>query len=343
MPHTRSFCEWVGDSLRSSDPPPYAHDSMRCVWLGWAICVSVLVPASVAWGAGRDPAAAEVLFQEGRDALQSGNLPVACAKFRESERLDPGVGTLMNLADCEEKIGRLASAWERWREAIDTMGQSDERLSYARGRSSALDRRVPRLTITIAGADGDATRVSRDDVELGSASFGSPLPVDPGAHVVRVTAHGHAESQVVVTLAEGERKSIEVKPGPRLVSPVVSAAAPDVSTAASRPRRTWGWISMAAGAAGVAGAVTTGLLMAREKNTIEDHCGQDHICDNVGYDAAQAGQKLLIPNVVLWGLGATGVGVGAYLLLSSSEAKTNTALTVRATNGGGLVTCEGRF
>ena len=100
---------------------------------------------------------------------------------------------------------------------------------------------------------------------------------------------------------------------------------------------------MGVGAAGVAGAVTTGLLMARDKNTVEEHCSQDHICDAVGYEAAQSGQKLLIPNVVLWGLGATGVGVGAYLLLSSREAKTATALTVRAANGGSMVMCEGRF
>jgi hypothetical protein len=268
---------------------------------------------------------------------------VACSNFRESERLDPGVGTLLNLADCEEKIGRLASAWQFWREAIDMMGQSDERLSYARGRSSALDRRVPRLTITLAGADGDATRVLRDDLELGSASLGSPLPVDPGSHVVRVTAAGFAESKVVVTVAEGERKSIEVKPGARIASPAVNAAAP-ASVAASQSKRTWGWISMAAGGAGVAGAVATGLIMAGHKNTVEEHCSQDHICDAVGYEAAQSGQKLLIPNAVLWGLGAAGVGVGAYLLLSSShEGKTTTALTVRSANGGSMVSCEGRF
>jgi hypothetical protein len=100
---------------------------------------------------------------------------------------------------------------------------------------------------------------------------------------------------------------------------------------------------MAAGAAGVAGGVATGLLMAHDKNTVEEHCSQDHICDAVGYDAARAGQKLLIPNVVLWGLGATGVGVGAYLLLSSHEGKTTTALAVRAANGGSIITCEGRF
>ena len=95
---------------------------MRCMWLGWAVGFTLIGPATDAWAAGRDPAAAEVLFQEGRDAVQRGNWPLACSKFRESERLDPGVGTLMNLADCEEKIGRLASAWERWREDVEREG-----------------------------------------------------------------------------------------------------------------------------------------------------------------------------------------------------------------------------
>ena len=315
---------------------------MGCGWLRCAVCIGVLGSATVALGAGRDPAAAQVLFEEGRDALQRGQLDVACMKFRESERLDPGVGTLMNLADCEEKAGRLASAWQTWREAIDMMGQSDERLSYARGRLSALDKRVPRLVITIAGTDGDETHVLRDDVELGSATFGSPLPVEPGTHTLRVIARGHAEKQTTVTLAEGERKSVEVKPGPRVVSPVVGAAAP-APTTVSRSTRTWGWISIGAGTAAFAGAVTTGLIMAGNKNTVEEHCDQDRTCDAAGYDAARAGQKLLIPNVVLWGLGATGVGVGAYLVLSSREAKATTALTVRPANGGGLVTYEGRF
>ena len=328
----------------SADHPPYGHQMGRG-WLRWAVCLGVLGSASVALGAGRDPAAAQVLFEEGRDALQRGQLDVACTKFRESERLDPGVGTLLNLADCEEKAGRLASAWQTWREAIDMMGQSDERLGYARSRLSALDKRVPRLIITIAGTDGDETHVLRDDVELGSASFGSPLPVDPGGHTLRVMASGHAENKIAVTLAEGERKSVEVKPGPRIASPAVAAAAPAATTAptASNTTRTWGWISVGAGTAAFAGAITTGLIMAGNKNTVEEHCDQERTCDAAGYDAARAGQKLLIPNVVLWGLGATGVGVGAYLLLSSREAKTPTALTVRPATGGGLVTCEGRF
>ena len=61
----------------------------------------------------RDPAAAEWLFREGRALMKKGDFAPACAKLAESQRLDPAVGTLMNLAECEERIGRTASAWQR--------------------------------------------------------------------------------------------------------------------------------------------------------------------------------------------------------------------------------------
>ncbi|MFO0567610.1 MAG: hypothetical protein U0263_18270 [Polyangiaceae bacterium] len=56
---------------------------------------------------GRDATAAEALFNAGRDAVKAGDYPTACAKFRESNRLDPAPGTVLNLADCEEHLGHV--------------------------------------------------------------------------------------------------------------------------------------------------------------------------------------------------------------------------------------------
>lgn len=46
-----------------------------------------------------------------RGLVQKGDWAAACPKFEESERLDPGIGTLYHLADCYEHVGRLATAW----------------------------------------------------------------------------------------------------------------------------------------------------------------------------------------------------------------------------------------
>jgi hypothetical protein len=60
-----------------------------------------------------DDAAAEALFLDGRRLMDLGKIDEACAKFDASEKPSPALGTLMNLADCEEKRGRIATAWAR--------------------------------------------------------------------------------------------------------------------------------------------------------------------------------------------------------------------------------------
>ncbi len=161
----------------------------------------------------RDPVAAEALFEAGRKAVQKGDYASACPRFAESQRLDPAAGTLLNLADCEEHIGHLATAWESWQEAIALLPVDDNRRPTAKKRAAAIEQRVPHLTIRLAPDAPRDARVRRDAVELGDASLGIPLPVDAGSHEVHVTAPGRQDFSTTVTLAEGESRVVEVRPG----------------------------------------------------------------------------------------------------------------------------------
>src|SRR5687767_15052938 len=57
-----------------------------------------------------DTVAADAAFQEGRALMASGDLAAACARFEDSRRHEPAVGTELNLGECYERLGRLASA-----------------------------------------------------------------------------------------------------------------------------------------------------------------------------------------------------------------------------------------
>ena len=78
--------------------------------LGRAALSLVLLGAGVATAQTLDPVGGQWLFREGRALMKDGDLAAACPKLEESLRLDPAVGTLMNLAECHERQGRTASA-----------------------------------------------------------------------------------------------------------------------------------------------------------------------------------------------------------------------------------------
>src|SRR5690606_40388855 len=64
-----------------------------------------LAPLSWAQGA-NDKAAAEALFDEGVKLLKDGKYEEACRKLETSQRVDPGIGTLIYLGECYKKAGR---------------------------------------------------------------------------------------------------------------------------------------------------------------------------------------------------------------------------------------------
>src|SRR5204863_2674176 len=132
-------------------------------------CATALVLLSWAGAAGaqsRDAAGAEWLFREGRALMKQGDLTAACPKLAESLRFDPAVGTLMNLAECEERQGRTASAWQRWGSAADQLPSRDRRRETALERARTLEKSLARLAIKLGPTAPTNARVERDGVEL---------------------------------------------------------------------------------------------------------------------------------------------------------------------------------
>jgi hypothetical protein len=316
------------------------RDAPSCAALVIALLAALgIVAPRTASAQRRDAAAAEALFEEGRAALARGDLRVACARLEESLRLDPAPGTLLNLAECERKSGRLAQSWQHLRRALDVLEPGDERVAYAQRELRSIEPLVPKLTVRLApGAPGGA-RVVRDGVELGQAALGVPLPIDPGPHVVVAAFAGSATRTYDMTIAAGESRELVVGPVAAAASPPPGAVVPRDAASPGGARRTISIVVIAAGAAGVVVGAITGALAIDRASTYRAHCS-DGACDADGLDAASSGKTLSTMSTIGFLAGGALTLGGFVLLLTAPRAQVTVSIGVTR---GGRVACSGAF
>ncbi len=302
----------------------------------------------------KDPVAADYLFREARKAARAGDYAKACPLFADSLKAEPGTGVLMNLADCEEHLGKVASAWQHWREALDTLsGKNDKRAALARRKIAALDRRLPRLTLRLAAGAPGESRVERDGVELGASALGLPVPVDPGAHTIVVRAPRHQERTFTVSVREAQLVEQSVDAGAALpekppvatgasgdgaVREATSEAAPARSGSAARPI---GYALVGIGVVGIGVGTVAGLVALDKKSTVQQHCQSDPAggvgcTDQTGVDAAATGRTMSTVSTIGFAAGAASLAVGVLLLVAggSRTSDTQAALTPHVLPGG---------
>jgi len=304
----------------------------------------------------RDPAAAQALFDQGVDLVSAGKFAEACPKLAESQRLDPGIGTQFHLANCYEQVGRVASAWALFLEVASVARASNQsdRENVASARARKLESRLPRLTLSIAESRRlPGLEIRRDDSEVGSAQWGTPMPIDPGSHEISVSAPGRRTASHTVTLREAEKQTFEV---PELeVAPVEPAAAPaapvepETERAGSRPTA---WILGLGGLGLVGVGVGTAFgLMARSDNAdSKQHCRVDdpNLCQPEGVALRESAIKNGNISTVAFAVGGAAlVGAGVLWLVTGSsgeEAKAGSvAVGFTVAKRGGGATVRGTF
>jgi hypothetical protein len=276
--------------------------------------VALLALAPAAAAQDRTPTPSEILFRKGRELMEQGDAPAARARFLESLKLEPAVGTLLNLANCEEKLGQLAAALEHWKAALAAMKPDDERAAQARKRTAELEERVPRLTLKLAAAAPTTTRVRLDGVDV-TASIGHSVPVDPGDHVLIASNEGFADGRFVVHAAERVATELDAAPGPAAVSTrLLSPSMTTTATATPRaPGRRYGAV-IGLGAVTVALGIAGSVFLGLAKRDFDDlsmrckpFCGQadaDRVgtFESIGFALLGGGALTLATAVIIWAM-----------------------------------------
>jgi len=150
-----------------------------------------------------NPAATQ-LFEDARVLFERGELASACDKFAESQQLDPQLGTLLHLAACYEKIGKTATAWASFKEAVSVASRRhDSREAAARAAVAKLEPHLCRLTIAVGAGTPPDLQVSKNGTSIGSALLGSPMPIDPGDYLLMAKAEGFEDWTKRIAIAPG--------------------------------------------------------------------------------------------------------------------------------------------
>jgi hypothetical protein len=272
---------------------------------------------------GDQRAAAQALFDEARRLMADKRPAEACPKLEESQRLDPGLGTLLNLAECQAQVGKTASAWSNYLEAAyqaKNTGQT-KREGTARAHAAALEPKLSKLTI-LAPLAKAGVAIQRDGAPLAASVVGVPVPVDPGEHTVSASAPGKkpwvAKVQVV---GDGAQLTVSV---PALEDADPSAPPPSASSSASsdgsagRAQRVAGIVLGAVGVAGLAAGAAFAAV-AKKKYVTSNQMGCDpatDVCADPGFsirDNARVFGNAATGSVVVGGILAAG---GAGLLVA---------------------------
>lgn len=277
----------------------------------------------------QDTAASESLFKKGVAQMKQGNYSVACPALRESQRLDPYPGTMFALAECEAGWGHTATAVAHYGDYLglvshlDATGKKrhDVRVKVAQEKLEKLRPLVPRLSIVLPESAPKNTVVKRDGIVLKGASFGAPLPVDPGEHILVTQAPDGTRHEQKITINPGETKrvAVEVPLGNQNGPSPVNIDPANIDSGRTSPGpSTWAYVAGGIGVLGLATGSVAGLVSMSKKKTVDVNCDGSS-CNDEGKSAADEGKTLGNISTIGFGVGIVGVATGVILMLSTPK------------------------
>jgi hypothetical protein len=294
------------------------------------VALSIALAAPAAWAqqgpSAADQTLAQTLFDEAVKLMDEGRFADACPKLAESQRLDPGGGTLLNLGFCRQNEGKLASAWAAYNEALSQAikdGRKD-REATARVHVDELEGKVAKLAIDVSDAARkvDQIAIKLDGTPVRQAAWGVLSPIDRGTHAIVVTAPGKLEYKATVDVnADGTVQRVSIpalKDAPIVETPHLGSEKP------SHTQAIVGWVTGAVGVAMLGVGITTGALAidARQKSNatcIYPQPGGTQ-CDQAGYDWNERAKTYAWLSDFGVGLGVAAIATGIILIATAPKA-----------------------
>jgi hypothetical protein len=271
---------------------------------------------------------ARAQFQEGLALSAASNWSAALGKFRAVARVRMTPQVAFNIAECEEKLGKLLSALGNYRLAASSAAESGKAKdveAQVPPRLQALEERIPKLTIE-RGEGSEVAKIELDGVELGSSQINTPVPIDPGTHQVVAFIREKEAWRQTIEIAEKETHTVTVKidappPVDDTTTKPDDQTEPDDTKPVDEPPRSKvpGAVVLGLGVAGLGAGVAFIVLRQGTIADMDAMCGNDLTCPPSAQATADKGKLYTGMSFGAFGVGAVGVGVGIALLVRAAS------------------------
>jgi tetratricopeptide (TPR) repeat protein len=265
-------------------------------------------------------AMAETLFFTGRGLMEAKRYEEACVKFAESYRLDAAAGTLLNLAVCHEKIGKIASAWGEFKQALADAKKAgrEDRQQLATEHIETLEPDLPYMTIHVPPTVRvPGLEVVRNGSVLTQGGWDAELPVDPGKVEIVTRAPGYKPRTKTVAVAKKQHLEVTIEALEKAPEPLRVVSDPGWSG-----ERKSGFALIGLGIVGLGVGGYFGIRTIQEKAASDKACpifDDERRCTTIGADKMDAARRdAWISNIGL-GVGLGSLAVGTYLFIHGAR------------------------
>lgn len=308
----------------------------------------------------QDVQKATTAFQTGTRLFQAKKYALALEQFQKSYDTVASPNSLLYMARCQAEISNLREAFKTFQRVIAEADARPEK--YGPTRDSAkveieeLANKISVLTVNV-GNPKESTRLRVGGAIVPKEDWGKQLPLDPGPVEVSLETDGSPPVSESLTLAKGERKTLDVAvPEPKQdIAP--PPPPPETESGGGGPSGLLIGGLVLAGV-GVAGMVTFGVAGGLSLSTygeVEDKCSAQPggTCSSAAdVETIDKGkQQQLIANIGAI-IGGVGLAAGATLIIidvatgggSSGSASAEVgAVPVKVEIGPGYAGLRGRF
>ncbi len=280
---------------------------------------------------------AKDLFARGRELRANNDCGSAAPLFRKAWTIYPaGLGSLRNLAECEEQLGHFASSRRSWldlKRALVTAPNDPKYEGWDKDAEEAAARLKPKVAtfvvdVYVKSPEGEALANEKTGVQIfvngesvATTLVGTPLERDPGTYRIRAQVEDAQPVEQTVPLNAGDNPHVTIRltqtPKPKN-NPSLA-----VTTEDSSSRKTIGYVVSGVGAAALIGSGVTFLLRQSALSKLEDDCPsyESAPCPASKRSDIESttdrGKLMSTLSPILLGVGLAGVGVGVALIVTA--------------------------